>query len=57
MKRSHLTAGGVVLVIGAWMLSGQFTDHAPEAHNAEPAKAAKGVRRTRPDHGVTAPSG
>jgi len=43
MKRSYLTAGGVVLVIGAWMLSGQFGDHAPEAHNAEPAKAATRV--------------
>ena len=43
MKRSYITAGGVVLVIAAWMLSGQFTDHAPEAHNAEPAKAAPRV--------------
>ncbi|HEX4890145.1 MAG TPA: hypothetical protein VFW37_07235, partial [Alphaproteobacteria bacterium] len=43
MKRSYLTAGGVALMIGAWMLSGQFGDHAPEAHNAEPAKAAPRV--------------
>ena len=39
MKRSHLIAGGVVLTIGAWMLSGQFSDDAPEAHNALPETA------------------
>jgi membrane fusion protein, multidrug efflux system len=36
MKRSHVIAGGVVLAIGAWMLSGQFSDDAPKAHNNEP---------------------
>ena len=43
MKRSYITTGGVVLVISVWMISGQFTDHAPEAHNAEPTKAAPRV--------------
>jgi multidrug efflux system membrane fusion protein len=43
MKRSYITAGGVVLVISVWMLSGQFTDHAPEAHNAAPAQAVSRV--------------
>lgn len=39
MKRSHMTAGGFVLAMGLWMLSGQFTAHPPEAHNAQPAEA------------------
>ncbi len=43
MKRSYITAGGVVLVIAVWMLSGQFTGHAPEAHNAQPVAAAPRV--------------
>lgn len=43
MKRSYITAGGVVLVITVWMLSGLFTDHAPEDQDAEPAQVAKRV--------------
>ncbi|MDO9461690.1 MAG: efflux RND transporter periplasmic adaptor subunit [Alphaproteobacteria bacterium] len=38
MKRSYITAGGVVLVIAVWMLSGQFGDHSPEAHNVRPVE-------------------
>lgn len=44
MKRSHLIAGGVVLAIGAWMLSGQFSNDAPSAHNAAPETAAAPVK-------------
>ena len=43
MRRSYITAGCVVLAIAIWMLSGQFTDHAPEAHNALPPQAEKGI--------------
>lgn len=43
MKRSYITAGGVVLAITLWMLSGQFSDHAPEARNAEPVQEAPRV--------------
>ena len=43
MKRSYITAGGVVLVIGIWMLSGQFTDQAPVARSAMPEQAATAI--------------
>lgn len=43
MKQSYITAGGVVLVIGIWMLSGQFTDQAPVARSAMPEQAATAI--------------
>ncbi len=43
MKRSYITAGGVVLGISVWMLSGQFTGHAPEARNAGPVQTTARV--------------
>lgn len=43
MYRSYITAIGCILVIGAWLLSGQFTEPAPEAHTAAPVQTAKSV--------------
>ncbi|MEQ1887883.1 MAG: efflux RND transporter periplasmic adaptor subunit [Alphaproteobacteria bacterium] len=43
MKRSYITAGAVVLAISVWMLSGQFSDRAPEAHNAPPQEAVPAI--------------
>lgn len=43
MNRSYLTAIFCILVIGAWLLSGQLTEPAPEARTAIPAEAVKRV--------------